>query len=415
MPDLKSLDAAFRIAEKVEKIITNNGNAGKGDRPLFNFFIGLTANKVHIEQYHTNFISYLLSTDKHDCGDLFFKRFLQMLQERCSPKSDDNKSTLIGKFLDQVENKNDISVGRERLISNGKVDIEIIFPTTQSALFIENKMRSVEGNNQLSAYFEHYAGGFQGGCMGIYLTKNGDSPDSVRKGSPHFKNLITLSYRNIIQWLEICHDEPELNHNPHIKGSLLQYIQVIKNELNIMGELNLEETVSYLLDHADKFSVLVKNQSELQSAIGTAVKAVRDKFLEELTEILTRSLGDAGYSLKRKDKDHFLCKYKGLRFLLYITQAYPDTDEGGKGLWWGVYDLEDGVFDVDLRLDNNCWESVKIEKVEDFTEDNKGAAKIIASMRDIEKKRSLLEAIVDAIRTGLDSKVIPALKEAGRK
>lgn len=78
MADPELLDVAFRIAAKIEKEKAKNRNIGRGGRPDFNFFVGLTENKVHLEYYHTNFISYLLSAEGHDCGHLFLKRFLKI-------------------------------------------------------------------------------------------------------------------------------------------------------------------------------------------------------------------------------------------------------------------------------------------------------------------------------------------------
>lgn len=411
MFDYKIIDAAFQVSEVLEKIGDKHVNIERGKKQGFNFFEGLVGDRVHLEKYHTNFISYLLSSEGHGCEHLFLKCFLEMLVERCNKKPDDHKLRLLGLFLDEVKRGNCVEVGKERQLSSGQIDIELIFSGLGGALFIENKVRSWEGHNQVSGYFGHYETAFPDRHLGIFLTKDGGMPPSIDPSAASFGNLILLSYRDIIEWLEASCTERELLFYPHIVGCLLQYIHVVKKELNIMEEKEKKEMLDFLERNPGKLSLLVKNQSRLSMMIQQAVEHNRAEFLEDIKHAVERFLGNKEYQPQRNEAGRFLCHYDGVRFLLYIEQAYPELDDGGKGLWWGVYDENGAPFKFHIGLAQQGWEAVIIDQVNDFNNDEEGSAKIIESSRDSAKRKMWIEDIVHAIEERIGNIVLPAIKK----
>ena len=411
MFDYKIIDAAFEVSGVLERIGEKHVNIERGRRQGFNFFEGLVRGRVHLEKYHTNFISYLLSSEEHGCEHLFLKCFLEMLVERCNKKPDDYKLKLLGLFLDEVKKGNRVEVGRERPLSSGQIDIDLFFSGLGAALFIENKVRSGEGYNQVKDYFGHYEKAFPNRHLGIFLSKDGGMPPSMEPGATSFGNLILLSYRDIIEWLEASCTERELLFYPHIVGCLLQYIHVVKKELSIMEKKEKEEMLGFLEKNSGKLSLLVKNQSRLSMMIQEAIEHYRAGFLEDIKQMIERLLGNKEYKPKRNEAGRFSCQYEDVSFLLYIEQAYPESDDNGKGLWWGIYDENGASFDFHIGLVHHGWEAVIIDQIDDFNNDEEGSAKIIESSGDSAKREIWIEDIVRTIEKRIDNIVLPAIKK----
>jgi len=403
------LKFAFHVCEKVDESMENGIYAGERRKSGFNFFSGLIANSTHLEKYHTNFISYLLSSKDHGFEHQFLAYFIKMLKEKLKIKPDDYKQGLIQSFEDQVHKRLRIEVTRERTTFNGRVDIEVQFHLLNGILFIENKIRSSEGKNQMLDYFVHYSRHYPQTYLGIFLTKNGDWPESIDRASEYTKCLVTLSYKDIIRWLDICCKNI---NNPVITGCLSQYIQIVKKELNIMENAVPTEMITFLKENAESLSSLVKNRQAIESAVQTVVKEYRNKFLDDLRNKIGQTLNSKEYALQKEDSGRFQCTLpNNLSFKLYIDQAYPATDEGGKGLWWGIYDPNGRPFKKNLRLQHNCWESIIIDGIDDFMYDDEGAEKIIRSTLDMAMRSNLIEQIATCIGNRIDTHVLPVIKK----
>jgi flagellar biosynthesis chaperone FliJ len=395
------ISVAFDFSNNIKKIKEANSNFRKGSKQNFNFFSAIVSGKYskeHHEKYHSNFIAYLLDPKAtHDCESIFLKAFLEKIEEIKNKSEEIVAEKSDKKFTGFEEDEKQllqISVEREKLV-NGNIDIAIE-SKNKWLIFIENKIEHFEAPHQVKDYCD-WAEDHYNEWLGVFLTKNGSSPPSI-KDYVHKNKVICLSYReDIINWLKSCCTNEKLIYYPHIISALMQYINVIKKNLNIMDNKELEESQKYLKDNNSAAAQLAENISDLKQVLDEYIKIVRSNFLMDLKEKVVESLNN----ILRANKD-LECSYENIAFKIKILQSYPDTDEGGRGLWWGIYPLEGSDFislNSDLKLKKDFWEPVSFGDVKDdfYRDTDKGSALIIKSLDDINLKEKIITEITEKI------------------
>src|ERR1700722_13899705 len=140
--------ATRKLLSEVPLIKAKHYYIRKASKQNFNFFQGLTRSKTHLEEYHSNFIAYLLDPKgTHDCDSFFLNRFIKKIRE---------SKTIVNDIKD--EELLTAEVGREIVIDPaGRIDILLQSKSKNSwVIFIENKVRSEESENQVKSYHDYY-------------------------------------------------------------------------------------------------------------------------------------------------------------------------------------------------------------------------------------------------------------------
>jgi hypothetical protein len=203
----------------------------------FNFFSAIITGKDngnHIEFYHSNFMANLLNPKgSYGCGSLFLNELLFTIRES-------QPSEKLSKFL-PIDTKKDFIVDREKAV-NGNIDI-YIESEDKWILFIENKINSKEGKNQLKDYCGWISENRQN-CklLGIYLTKRGSQPEYFAKETEYKNSVICLGYDKVIQWLEKCAEKIRgKDDSCKVYCGVIQCIMVVKEIVNMDMKYELEK------------------------------------------------------------------------------------------------------------------------------------------------------------------------------
>jgi len=276
--DIKNLVSnASQLSVEIVDIRKKEDNRRKNSKENFNFFSAILSgknNKQHIEKYHSNFIAYLLNPNgSHDFGTLFLKYFFDELKN--PPFSVQN-----------FPNENTLSLEREKMTSNGRfIDISLGYKQ-EWIVFIENKIRSGEQEDQIKDYCE-FAKGFKN-SIPIYLTLKGENAPSIEQCPDLKSKVVCLSYKEIIRWLSTCLEDETIKEFPTVVGCLKQYIIIVKALLNTMSE-ETKTIIEYLKQNKDKAQLYIKNQRALNDGILYTIKEIRNTFFHDLeSEIIKR-------------------------------------------------------------------------------------------------------------------------------
>ena len=276
------ISTASNIGKGITEIRDKHYEERKQKKENFNFFAAIVSgknDKQHIEKYHSNFIAYLLNSEaSHDFGNLFLQYFFELLK---NPPFNVNKLPI----------ELPLTVEREKLTNEGRfIDISLEVGK-EWIIFIENKVWSEEGTDQMKDYCE-FANNKYANKVGIYLTLKGESPVSINPISNSGIRVICLSYKDIIKWLKSCCQDVEVNKHPHILSALKQYITVIENILHTMKE-DTEAIIEYLKSNEVSTELILTNRRILNDAIWLLTKEIRDKFLADLTNAVDIKIEEA--------------------------------------------------------------------------------------------------------------------------
>lgn len=374
-------------------------NKRKESKDGFNLFSALVDKKTHLEIYHSNFLAYLLGPENdHDCNHVFQKTFLEMIMKKIMVKHVDHPVVgfIIRWLKDDLGNS---TVIKEKPVQSGRIDIEIS-GTKNRKIFLENKIRSTEGKGQLLNYFDHYHNNSQpGNFIGIYLTKDGSEAISLKNNKNANEAVISLSYYDILEWLSFC-VEKEFKNSPNVSFSILQYTKELKKELGMINDLLINELQNKLSNDPSALLKIVSCQQSINDTITQIVIKKRSLFLSLLLDHIGKQLSNhqvlavKDQNIKKFEKEgsiDIVNKNTGVEFSLYIKNSFPEFEDGGKGLWWGIYNIENNTPFQGLKLKNNHWEGIKLNsKINDFEDDVAGSLLIIESESSAETKQQIL-------------------------
>jgi hypothetical protein len=331
------LEATF----KVKSIKADIRKEKKDSKENFNFFRALvTDKKLHLEVYHTNFIAYLLDPNQsHDCDDLFLKSFIQLIQKDCVYSS-----------LEEVI----VTVNK---VTNKKRFIDIVIEYKNDwIIFIENKVRSYESLRQLQDYYDFCFSKLNKEPIGILLTQRGDKAASIDDS----EKILSLSYTQIIKWLEDCVLHLSDKHN--VTHSIKQYIIALKQILKISEDEVMEKFESYLdanfvqlptMDTIEEFKTIIRKYA--------CTHKEREIFYSEVTRKLNT---DILFGTKSDNTIIFDIEDETYKIEVHSSN---DGSDGGFGGWFGIY-RNNGEY---IK-----WEEIKIKGINDFKNVVEGTNKI---------------------------------------
>lgn len=414
------MDETIQMFEALKSISDKISEVKKEEEPKFNFFSAIVSGKrsrEHIEAYHSNFIAYLLNPEQpHNGGNKFFNDFLRLLENVAEKNNKHLKG--LSKITTSIQK---YEVEREKP-AHGNIDIFIHSPEKKWILFIENKVRSEELKDKDDDYCqirdyckwieeeEQYK---DWNWMGIFLTKDGHSPESIKSNEEYKNHIISISYQKIREWL---YHILNLIKNDKLEFAINDYIKIIENELriNTMGE----ELEKYLNENisGNIIADIAANYKDLSKAIEEYIKKQRNNFLDCLVLQLIEKLAE--YHPEKKEEketnDRYIinCKKERKRFRIKIGQTYPKIEEEGQGLWWGIYPpIEHTFYDKPLFEKDAFWKRINLEdengEFDDYEkETDRGSALIIKAMKDNRLRDKLLlyttENIIRELRKAFD-------------
>ena len=103
------------------------------------------------------------------------------------------------------------------------IDILIFNASSRQAVVIENKLRAPDQPEQLAKYAKRMKNdGYRKLCL-LYLALDGRSPD---EDSTDGLEVETVSYREIVPWLERCQERAY--DDPALRESIAQYVSLVR-------------------------------------------------------------------------------------------------------------------------------------------------------------------------------------------
>lgn len=232
----------------------------------------------------------------HYQGTLYLRLFVEKVLRRSLPKLDLQRA----------------QVFREYPISRNR-RIDLYIKTPHVAIPIEVK---INAGDQVAQCEDYYQLARQSKL--IYLTKYGDAPSSESSGKLLQENIQCISFKeDILDWLELCLQQPETIKMAPIREVLLQLIDVIRTFTNQLGDetqMEIQQLIS-------------ANSHNMKSAlqIAQSIEAVRIDLLKRLFQAfeqriaLARIHDEAAYDYddfalikkyyKTKKKEEFALTY----------------------------------------------------------------------------------------------------------
>jgi hypothetical protein len=227
MSDLEMQERVSTLLAQASEVFAEERRGWKATAERFNVFDSISF--IDYELRHSEFIGFLLDPQAtHDQGTVFLETFLSQIG------------------IGDVEDLNQARVVGELRIQNRRLDIFIHIPGIL-ALIIENKIWSIEGDDQVGAYqkwlIENHTE-----CKVtrvVFLSPNGQEPRDPRKAPP----VIVITYADIRRWLE------RFTGLPGTLGSTIKMYRDACSRLNggMMENRKNSESVSALLGSVNNF------------------------------------------------------------------------------------------------------------------------------------------------------------------
>ena len=240
----------------------------------FNLFTTLL-NIADETRLHSRFIEFLLNPSaNHDCGNLFLKCFLEVLEKHF--EENNQKPELSGILADNFQ------YGRvEKPTKTGR-RIDIYLEFAQHKIAIENKIWAVEQPNQILDYGKSIESDKSNNLL-FYLTLDGKDATSDG-GAKHF----CISYREIISiWLDLCLTKTYEFVN--INQALQQYRAVVQE---LTGQSRDHQIMNEITEIVRKHSKLIEHFDEITAAVSN----IKNESISGLLKDIKTSLDKESYS-----------------------------------------------------------------------------------------------------------------------
>lgn len=217
----------------------------------FNLFDVLKISRTEIR--HSNMLGWLFDpNESHGLNDLFIRGIMQrLIRNYSNPRINIFKILLMDfhSFIVLREWKN--------------IDLLLVSNEEKFVLCIENKIGSIEHDNQLVRYKKIIDSEYKDYLnMLIYLTPNGDESSDI-------DNWQTLSYVDIIEVLESCMSMVEVL--PDIKLLIENYIDVVRRD--IVGDEKLIKICNEIYNkHKKALNLIYENIEDIPSQFYVEIK-----------------------------------------------------------------------------------------------------------------------------------------------
>lgn len=229
------------LLKKANEIIKLNEQEWRKSGKYFNVFTALGIENKEVR--HSALLAALLDPSGfHGISDCFLKEFLHRIDFETFPTEE-------------------AIVRTEEVIRGGRrLDISILSKDGKQKIVIENKIDTVDHDNQLSAYLDDLRK--HKSYKLIYLTLNGDEPTEEIENIKD-NEIICLSYKNdILQLLENVASAKNMLPHPVLE-IIRQYILTIKRITNQGVDRKMDEALMKLLLEGDNFKTVETMYNQL--------------------------------------------------------------------------------------------------------------------------------------------------------
>ena len=245
---------------------------------------------------HSAFLAELLNPERaHGLKDKFLQAFIKDViqkNEQFSSFELETSSTEVVVEFPIGPIYNDGTTG-------GRLDI-LLKDIKGKAIIIENKIYAGDQDNQLLRYNNYGKDEFnEGNYILLYLTLEQRTPSEYSTGNEDF-DYVCINYKNhILKWLEHC-VELAARH-PLVRETIQQYINNMKEILNIMDESNKEELFKLFTENNEETFAIINNAEEYKHYI-------YDTYVKNQIKEMAAELGLIFEEFKifdyKKDKGH---------------------------------------------------------------------------------------------------------------
>ena len=154
-----------------------------------------------------------------------------------------------------------------------------------------------------------------------------------------------------------------------------------------MDNIGKEKFADFILSSVgnDDLAALIECKDRLYVAIDDVVKKERDRFLNSVISRVGELLPHVSTVLESSGNG-FICKTdSGCWYEVRIEQSFPRTEDGGRGMWWGIYQAPNSDQrgkGISCGLKERNWQSVTLQSETqgvffDHTNDIKGSIAIL--------------------------------------
>ena len=314
---------ALLLDDDLEKIETGLGG--------FNLFeaIGHTRR----EERHSDFLAFLLDPNQpHGLGAAFLTRLAVEVVKRTPLEA---RPMSLGKIA--LADLEGCLVWREHSLGeSGRLDVLCIDQARKFLLAIENKVDSVEGENQLRKYREHLEDRYEGfGRILAYLTPDEDDPSD--------KHWTPIGYDTVLRIVEALVEKNRESLGETVAVALDHYARMLRRHIVTDQDSELKTlAVSVYARHKTAFDFIFDQRPDDQLAISEAAIALLAQEDERIEVVRV------GKTL--------------INFVPKVWRDIPDFNAARKGAW--LKDTHSLLFEI-----NNKAGSVKMLLVVGPTKD----------------------------------------------
>lgn len=286
--ELTNLDFIIpNLATETETLIKKEYILSKKTKARFNVFDCLT--KHHLEQLHTNFLSYLLNVKKeHDCGKLFLSEFIEVLKDEYPEIRDFFSNLQLNLLSARIIPQKFIGRSYDNPEIYGFPDIFIEIPTNDPQfhlinIAIENKIRAIEQIDQIKRYILYCKDrllNYNEKYLVLYLTLDGKKSNEAGDECYY-----CISYKKtILDWLDRIHNKT--NKYPLVHSGILFYKKMLEsNILHLPSNKVIMKIIDILLKKENLIFLKYKDE------IIKTMQEIHDKLRKDFFEKVTIELG----------------------------------------------------------------------------------------------------------------------------
>ncbi len=280
----------------------------------FNVFKVLKLSRSEVRLHSALIAEFLNPKGKHGMGDKPLEAFLDQVCGQEGFHFDAHHAKVhveehIGRIDDDYE-------------KGGNLDI--LIQSGDKVVIIENKIDAKDQKKQLIRY-QHFAKQHKQGFLLFYLTLTGEKASDystksdqeiLRPGQDYY----TISYeKDIVAWIENCILLSA--EKPLVRETLQQYLNLIKEMTNNMGDKNSKQLIETMIDNHEAVASI---WSERYKYALTVFKSHLEPKMKILAEELGLSMSyDDGFFDGKTEKKLYLSreKWDDLRIIIESTRA----------------------------------------------------------------------------------------------
>ncbi len=287
-----NVDDCNRLLKKVEDISNLYEQEWRKSGNYFNIFSALGVNRKEIR--HSSLLASILNPNGfHGMFDAFLKEFLNHIK------------------FHKMPSENAIVKKEEYVGKNGRFDISICSVNKKYKVIIENKIDTIDHDEQLNKYFNELNRNEYEDYRVVYLTLNGDEP--IEKiSTENRKKLLCLSYKNdVIDIIDTVFSLKARMPVP-VFEIMRQYVLTLKEITNQGVDQKMSEDIQNLLaSNLENLKAALLIQNEINDAffkkylpeqIFKKIQVNRFRFCSEVSQNLGKESTDFGFFTDGKIK-----------------------------------------------------------------------------------------------------------------